>query len=457
MTRTHAHVLRLSPDRVDETDYVKADPEAYLRLARAVEASCVDAVSIEDAHRHNDLSLLDAFAGTTVILGVVEIASSRVETVDEIVERLRAALDHIDADRLMAAPDCGLIMLGADLARAKLGRLVAAARAVSSPRSMRTVASQSVSVLQGTALPLYRSRQPAYGGASARAPHSRRAAVAACRASVHVGRALGLVFAGVAQKTCTIADRHGEGSDGPRRVREDGSGLPAQPHAGAVRPAGGGALLRRQLPRRAAEDDRRRRLPPRPRGMGAGAWSRAGSIADWFFLARKAGDAIAPLIGALAGEVVVADFHLGQPVQAGGLPAAPKRGPAHRRHRARQLPHRRLYPGGARSISSTAGSTSPSRRPRPSPMRSTRAPRWFLLTHVNFRTGAMHDMARIAAHCRQRGVPVIWDLQPFRRRRAARAQPLGRGVRRRLHLQVPERRAGRAGLHLHGGERHRGA
>ena len=129
VTRT-MHMCCGYPDKLDETDYVKADPGVYLRLARAVEASIVDAVSIEDAHRHNDLSLLDAFANTTVILGVVEIASSRVETADEIVARLRAALDHIDADRLMAAPDCGLIMLGADLARAKLDRLVEAARAV---------------------------------------------------------------------------------------------------------------------------------------------------------------------------------------------------------------------------------------------------------------------------------------------------------------------------------------
>ena len=118
------------PDKLDETDYVKADPEVYRRLASAVEASIVDAVSIEDAHRHNDLSLLDTFSRTTVILGVVEIASSRVETVDEIAARLRAALDHIDADRLIAAPDCGLIMLGSELAKAKLVRLVEAARAV---------------------------------------------------------------------------------------------------------------------------------------------------------------------------------------------------------------------------------------------------------------------------------------------------------------------------------------
>ena len=129
VTRT-LHMCCGYPGRLDETDYVKADPEAYRRLAGAVEPSSVDAVSIEDAHRHNDLALLDAFARTTVILGVVEIVSSRVETVDEIVARLRAALDHIDADRLMAAPDCGLIMLGSEGARAKLGRLVEAARAV---------------------------------------------------------------------------------------------------------------------------------------------------------------------------------------------------------------------------------------------------------------------------------------------------------------------------------------
>lgn len=129
VTRT-MHMCCGYPDRLDETDYVKADPEVYAKLAGAVNASLVDAVSIEDAHRHNDLRLLETFADTTVLLGVVEIASSRVETLEEIVFRLREALEHIDAERLLAAPDCGLIMLGSDLARAKLRRLVEAARAV---------------------------------------------------------------------------------------------------------------------------------------------------------------------------------------------------------------------------------------------------------------------------------------------------------------------------------------
>jgi len=118
------------PDRLDRDDYPKADPSAYGRLAEAVERSCVDAVSIEDAHRHNDLALLESFANTRVILGVVAIAKSTVEPVEEIAARLTAALDHIDAERLIAAPDCGLGLLGRELARAKLRNLCAAARAV---------------------------------------------------------------------------------------------------------------------------------------------------------------------------------------------------------------------------------------------------------------------------------------------------------------------------------------
>ncbi len=52
---------------------------------------------------------------------------SRVEPVEEIRARLAAALDHIDAARLIAAPDCGLGLLGRDLALEKLNNLGTAA------------------------------------------------------------------------------------------------------------------------------------------------------------------------------------------------------------------------------------------------------------------------------------------------------------------------------------------
>ena len=88
------------------------------------------AVSFEDAHRHNDLKLLEYFARTSVILGVVAIARSEIESSDEIAARLEAALQHIDRDRLVAAPDCGLGLLGRELAIIKLSNLCEAASRV---------------------------------------------------------------------------------------------------------------------------------------------------------------------------------------------------------------------------------------------------------------------------------------------------------------------------------------
>ena len=126
VTRT-VHMCCGYPDRLDRNDYPKADPGSYFKLADAVEDAAIDAISVEDAHRPNDLSLLERFSRTTVILGVVAIARSRVESAGEIAERLGLALCHIDAHRLVAAPDCGLGLLGRDLARSKLANLCRAA------------------------------------------------------------------------------------------------------------------------------------------------------------------------------------------------------------------------------------------------------------------------------------------------------------------------------------------
>ena len=65
-----------------------------------------------------------------MILGVIAIAKSRVEEVEEVRARLRSALDHIDPQRLLAAPDCGLGLLGRNLARDKLKVLAEAAHSL---------------------------------------------------------------------------------------------------------------------------------------------------------------------------------------------------------------------------------------------------------------------------------------------------------------------------------------
>ena len=129
VTRT-LHMCCGYPDRLDNPDYPKAPAASYAQLAEAVDASSIMAVSIEDAHRPNDLSLLERFSRTTVILGVVAIARSRIEETEEIRDRLQKALAHIDARRLIAAPDCGLGLLGRERALQKLKNMCVAAKAV---------------------------------------------------------------------------------------------------------------------------------------------------------------------------------------------------------------------------------------------------------------------------------------------------------------------------------------
>lgn len=87
-------------------------------------------MSIEDAHSHNDLTLLNKFKKVKVIFGVVAVAKSEVETVQQIKGRVEEALQHIPRDRLMLAPDCGLGFLPRDILRQKLQNLVTVANGV---------------------------------------------------------------------------------------------------------------------------------------------------------------------------------------------------------------------------------------------------------------------------------------------------------------------------------------
>ena len=62
-----------------------------------------------------------------VILGVADVVRSRVETVDEIVEHIKDVMKYLPKERLVIAPDCGLIYLPRDFMEQKLKNLVEAA------------------------------------------------------------------------------------------------------------------------------------------------------------------------------------------------------------------------------------------------------------------------------------------------------------------------------------------
>ena len=117
------------PNNLDDDDYPKADQASYMQIAEAVDG-VTDQISIEDAHRHNPEDLFTRFEHSSLIVGFVTVASSRVEPVEEIRARMHHILQFMPAERLLAAPDCGLGFLGRDLAMTKLRNLCEAARTV---------------------------------------------------------------------------------------------------------------------------------------------------------------------------------------------------------------------------------------------------------------------------------------------------------------------------------------
>ena len=119
VTRT-IHMCCGYPDKLDNLNYPKAPKNCYFELATAIDESSLNAVSIEDAHRPNDLCLLERFQNTSIILGVVSVACSTIESVASIEARIKLALNHIEARRLLVAPDCGLGLLSRKLALKKL-------------------------------------------------------------------------------------------------------------------------------------------------------------------------------------------------------------------------------------------------------------------------------------------------------------------------------------------------
>ena len=122
------HICCGYPDKLDAVNYPKAPLNSYHQIASLLDQSIIDTVSLEDAHRYNDLSLLESFSKTKIIFGLIKIANSKKETIQEIQSRVNDALKHIDSDRMIAAPDCGLGHLPRDLAKTKLHTMVEAVK-----------------------------------------------------------------------------------------------------------------------------------------------------------------------------------------------------------------------------------------------------------------------------------------------------------------------------------------
>ncbi|MCA3323116.1 MAG: 5-methyltetrahydropteroyltriglutamate--homocysteine methyltransferase [Roseomonas sp.] len=108
---------------------IHARPTGYSFLPELCKCR-VQQISIETAQSNLDTSVLKNFPDQTIILGVLDLASHKVETPEIVAGRIRRALQHIDAGRIILAPDCGMKYLPRDVAFGKMRAMVEGAALV---------------------------------------------------------------------------------------------------------------------------------------------------------------------------------------------------------------------------------------------------------------------------------------------------------------------------------------
>jgi 5-methyltetrahydropteroyltriglutamate--homocysteine methyltransferase len=94
-------------------------------------------ISLEAAQPGLDLGVLRELPDKTIVLGVLDLGSSEVETPELVAERIRGALAVLPPERLVVAPDCGMKYLPRERAFEKLRAMVAGARLVREDLGLR--------------------------------------------------------------------------------------------------------------------------------------------------------------------------------------------------------------------------------------------------------------------------------------------------------------------------------
>ncbi|HLY54122.1 MAG TPA: uroporphyrinogen decarboxylase family protein [Stellaceae bacterium] len=104
-------------------------PSGYSFLPELEDAP-VGQISIETAQSGLDCSVLERLPSKKIILGVLDLSDPQVESPETVAARIRRALPHVPAERLVIAPDCGLKYLPREVAFGKMRAMVEGARIV---------------------------------------------------------------------------------------------------------------------------------------------------------------------------------------------------------------------------------------------------------------------------------------------------------------------------------------
>ena len=99
----------------------------YEEIFPALAKSRLDQISLECMHSHVPLSLLKQLPEKDVLVGVIDVASDRVETPEEVADLIAEAMKHVAKARIRPCTNCGMAPMNREVAVAKLEALGAGA------------------------------------------------------------------------------------------------------------------------------------------------------------------------------------------------------------------------------------------------------------------------------------------------------------------------------------------
>jgi len=112
---------------LDWKDTLGSEWRQYEEIFPALAKSRIDQVSLECIHSRVPLELLKLLKGKDVLVGVIDVASDKVETPQEVSQVIQRALKHVPARHLFPCTNCGMAPMDREIARRKLEALAAGA------------------------------------------------------------------------------------------------------------------------------------------------------------------------------------------------------------------------------------------------------------------------------------------------------------------------------------------
>jgi 5-methyltetrahydropteroyltriglutamate--homocysteine methyltransferase len=100
----------------------------YEEIFPALAKSRIDQVSVECAHSHVPISLLRLLEGKDVLVGVIDVATDKVETPEDVAAVIAEAMKHVPKERIQPCTNCGMAPMDRAIAARKLEALGAGAR-----------------------------------------------------------------------------------------------------------------------------------------------------------------------------------------------------------------------------------------------------------------------------------------------------------------------------------------